>query len=34
VTGLAADGTPFERTLVTSIAVVDSSNVKDPATIR
>lgn len=34
VTGLTADGKPFERTLVTSIAVVDIANLKDPALVR
>jgi pimeloyl-ACP methyl ester carboxylesterase len=34
VTGLTADGKPFERTLVTSIAVVDLANLEDPATVR
>lgn len=34
VTGIAADGTPFERTLVTSLAAVDVAKVADPASIR
>lgn len=34
VTGLTADGKPFERTLVTSIAVVDLATVEDPASVR
>ncbi|MDQ4076916.1 MAG: hypothetical protein M3220_11805 [Chloroflexota bacterium] len=34
VTGTTIDGSTFERSIVTSIAVVDVSRVKDPATIR
>lgn len=34
VTGIAADGTPFERTLITSVAVVDLANLRDPASVR
>jgi pimeloyl-ACP methyl ester carboxylesterase len=34
VTGTAADGTSFERTLITSVAVVDLENLRDPASVR
>ena len=34
VSGTTADGAPFERTLVTSVAAVDVDSVSDPASIR